>query len=215
VLGGDCSVLLGPALALRRLGRYALVHVDGHNDFGHEGNNGTPYATIAGADLAVVTGRGPETLTNIGGLKPYFRDEDVIQLGEKSDPVASDYWPKDFLLTAVRRLPLSEVRRSGIDRSLDAIYADLALMPVSGFWLHLDLDVLDPQFMPAVDSPDPGGFTWEELDTTLQCLLAHPQLCGLNIGIFDPDLDPNGRYARKIAASLRPHLQRLAARPPR
>ena len=59
VIGGDCSVLLGPALALRRRGRYALVHVDAHNDFGHEGNFGAPYPNAAGADLALVTGRRP------------------------------------------------------------------------------------------------------------------------------------------------------------
>ena len=33
VLGGDGSILLGPMLALRRRGRYGLVHVDGHADF--------------------------------------------------------------------------------------------------------------------------------------------------------------------------------------
>jgi arginase len=33
VLGGDCSILLGIALALRRRGRYGLLFVDGHNDW--------------------------------------------------------------------------------------------------------------------------------------------------------------------------------------
>jgi arginase len=38
VLGGDCSILLGNMLALRRRGRYGLVFVDGHSDFRHPGN---------------------------------------------------------------------------------------------------------------------------------------------------------------------------------
>jgi len=33
LLGGECSNLLGPALALKRLGRYGVVYVDGHSDF--------------------------------------------------------------------------------------------------------------------------------------------------------------------------------------
>src|SRR5262245_31288176 len=33
VLGGDCSILLGAALALRGLGRYGLLFIDGHSDF--------------------------------------------------------------------------------------------------------------------------------------------------------------------------------------
>ncbi len=27
----------------------------------------------------------------------------------------------------------------------------------SGYWIQVDVDVLDPVHMPAVDSPDPGG----------------------------------------------------------
>ena len=33
VLGGDCSILLGAMLALRRRGRFGLAFVDGHLDF--------------------------------------------------------------------------------------------------------------------------------------------------------------------------------------
>jgi arginase len=35
VLGGDCSLLVGAGLALRRRGGYGLVHIDGHTDFRH------------------------------------------------------------------------------------------------------------------------------------------------------------------------------------
>jgi arginase family enzyme len=37
--------------------------------------------------------------------------------------------------------------------------ATLAGRGVEGFWVHLDTDVLDPEMMPAVDSPEPGGLT--------------------------------------------------------
>jgi arginase len=32
-------------------------------------------------DLAIVSGRGPDILTNIDGLKPYVRDEDIVLFG--------------------------------------------------------------------------------------------------------------------------------------
>lgn len=207
VIGGDCSVLLGPAVALRRLGRHALVHLDGHSDFSHEGNTGHPYASIAGADLAVVTGRGPHGLTELDGLGPYFKDEDVFQLGEKDDTSTPD-----LARTAVHRFPLSQVRAQGIAATLELLRAGLDSAPVDGFWLHIDLDVLDSALLPAVDSPEPTGFTWEELDATLAALLAHPKFVGLNIGIYDPDLDPDGSHARRIATLLRRHLAGLSAR---
>ena len=33
VLGGDCSILIGVHLGLRKIGRYGLFFIDGHSDF--------------------------------------------------------------------------------------------------------------------------------------------------------------------------------------
>jgi len=211
VIGGDCSVLLGPAISLRRRGRFALVHFDGHNDFGHEGNWGKPYASVAGADLAIVTGRGPTTLTDIDGLKPYFLDEDVFQLGEKADASAATYSFKDFPLTSIHRLPLSHVKAHGIDAATKEISGLLAAAPIKGFWLHVDLDVIDSTLMPAVDSPENCGLNWEEFDAALGAFLRHPKLVGLNVGIFDPELDTSGEHARRIANGLRRRLLETVA----
>jgi arginase len=35
---------------------------------------------------------------------------------------------------------------------------------VEGYWLHLDVDVLDPLFMPAVDTPTSGGLDLSRSD---------------------------------------------------
>ena len=36
VLGGDCSIVLGSMLALKRRGRYGLLFIDGHADWAYE-----------------------------------------------------------------------------------------------------------------------------------------------------------------------------------
>jgi hypothetical protein len=41
--------------------------------------------------------------------------------------------------------------------------------------------------------------------------LRDPKLVGLNIGIFDPELDSSGEYASRIAAVLRRRLIEVAA----
>lgn len=82
VIGGDCSILLGSMLALRRRGRYGLLHVDGHADFWHPSQE--PIGEAASLDLALVTGRGPASIVDPEGLAPLVRDEDVAQLGYRS-----------------------------------------------------------------------------------------------------------------------------------
>jgi arginase len=79
VLGGDCSILLGSLLALKRRGRYGLLYVDGHADFYNPEAN--PNGEAASMDLAFATGRGPDVLTSIEGRGPLVTDEDVVAFG--------------------------------------------------------------------------------------------------------------------------------------
>jgi hypothetical protein len=55
VLGGDCSILLGTMLALRRRGRYGLLYIDGDADFYQPEVNPLNGAASA-SDLAFATG---------------------------------------------------------------------------------------------------------------------------------------------------------------
>ncbi len=63
VLGGDCSILLGCLLALKRRGRYGLLFLDGHADFYQP--EAEPNGEAASMDLALATGRsGPTAFWN-------------------------------------------------------------------------------------------------------------------------------------------------------
>lgn len=187
VLGGDCSIQLGASLALRRIGRYGLVSVDGSADFRHEGNGGGVGAA-AGEELAIATGRGQDDLAGLEGLRPYLRDEDVRVLGIR------DY-DEDRTELAELKIPVAtvgEIREQGGAELAGAIVQSLESPVLGGFWVHLDADVLDPSVMPAVDSPDDGGLLPGELGPLLRTLVRSPRCVGLNVTVYDPDLDPDG-----------------------
>ena len=94
MLGGDCSILLGPMLALRRRGRYGLAYLDGHLDFRHPGN-APELDAVAGEDLALVTGRGG-ALAELEGLRPLVRDADVVAIGpRRTTKTSSRSRPRD------------------------------------------------------------------------------------------------------------------------
>jgi arginase len=193
VLGGDCSILLGSMLALRRLGRYGLAFVDGHSDFRHPGNS-TEVGAAAGEDLALVTGRGQSDLTDVDGLSPYVRDGDVSILGIRDNDECRDE------LTALEiQLAVAEDIRHDAEAVARETLMRLESTELSGFWVHLDADVLDPSVMPAVDSPDPNGLAIDEVRRLLRMLVASPHCAGFQLTIYDPDLDPEGRCARILA----------------
>jgi arginase family enzyme len=77
VLGGDCSILLGTMLALRRRGRYGLLYIDGDADFYQPEVNPLRGAASA-SDLAFATGYGPDVVTDIESRRPLVRADDVV-----------------------------------------------------------------------------------------------------------------------------------------
>nr|WP_305783008.1 arginase family protein [Actinoplanes lichenis] len=205
VLGGDCSIVLGSALAMNRLGeavggRVGLVFVDGHSDFRHPGN-ASYVGAAAGEDLALVTGRGQANLTALEGRRPYYRDIDVVVMGIR----AQDEYRLDLQAAGIVTRPVPALRAEGAARS--AQWAQEQLLDCAGYWVHLDVDVLDPAVLPAVDAPEPGGIAFPELEILLSGLVGSPHCLGVEITVFDPDYDPDGVYAEEITAALVAGLQ--------
>jgi len=211
VIGGDCSLVIGAGLALRAAGRFGLVHLDGHTDFRHPGNSSL-CASLAGEDLAAAIGRHWPAIADIDGLGPYFDPADVVHAGCRDDDAERDEVSEAISLV----IGASEIIRDGVGAA-DRIRAKLDRAELEGYWLHLDVDILDPSVMPAVDSPDPGGLQAAQLADLLAALAPHA--VGAHVTVFDPDLDPHGRYARLLVDVLAEGLGRLgqrtaAARPP-
>ena len=195
VLGGDCSVLLGTGLALRERAmaegrRYGLAFVDGHSDFRHPGNS-TNIGAAAGEDLALVTGRGQANVA-----ERLFEDADVVVLGIRE----YDENRAELATCGIGHRTAPEIRKAGAAESAE--WARRRLDELDGFWVHLDVDVLDPAVMPCVDAPDPDGLDHAELAELLAGLTVAPGCLGVEVTIFDPDLDPDGAYAKSLVDTL-------------
>jgi arginase len=205
VLGGDCSLLLAAGLALRPRGRYGLVHLDGHTDFRHPGNS-TDCASLAGEDLAAAVGLHWPAISAAGsGTGPYFQPGDTVHAGCRDD----DEGLAEAAGVLAQVIPARRIRQDGAAATAEAVLATVAASELDGYWLHVDVDILDPACMPAVDSPAPGGLAPAELAGLLAALA--PRASGAEITVFDPDLDPGGRHAALLASILVTGLGQLGA----
>ena len=106
VLGGDCSILLGAGVALKRRGRYGLAFVDGHLDFRNL-EWAPAVGAVAGEDLAVVTGHAEPSLADLDGLAPYFAEADVVAIGEREGDASER---RALASTAITVRDLAELR---------------------------------------------------------------------------------------------------------
>lgn len=200
VLGGDCSILIGCMVALRRLGQYGLFFIDGHADFYQA--EAEPNGEVASMELAIVSGRGSSLLADIDGLKPLVRDEDIIAFGYRDTAEQQAHGSQDIRATSLNAFDLEQVRALGVTEVAQQAIERLQQNQLDGFWIHLDADVLDDAIMPAVDYRLPGGLQWHELRALLGVLMASNQAVGITITIFNPRLDADGSITSKFTQSL-------------
>lgn len=203
VLGGDCSILLGPALALRQRGRHGLLFADGHMDYWDAAIE--PFGEAASMDLALVTGHGPPLLADIDGLGPYFRPEDCVAYGTRDHLYSSDFIETPYP-AEIMRLDVKEAHALGA-AGVDQALARLTNGRLQGFWIHFDVDVLDDAIMPAVDYRMKDGLSFFELKRLLGAAFASGKVKGMTLTIYNPNLDPQRAIARNLVTALLEILQ--------
>src|SRR5687767_8645803 len=200
VLGGDCSILIGIMPALRSKGNFGLIFLDAHADFYEPSKSAT--GEVADMDLAIVTGRGPDILTDIDNLKPYVEDKNVIQVGQRDAEQTKEYGSQDIRKTGIRIFDFATIRSTGLNKSIDNIISYMGKLDLDGFWIHFDTDVISDDENPAVDYRLPGGITFKEAEHLLSRLMQTGKITGVSVTIFNPALDKTGEIAIKIADCL-------------
>jgi arginase len=105
-------------------------------------------------------------------------------------------------------LDRDHVRQAGADDAARQAVAFLTRPggPADGFWIHLDADVFDETIMHSVDDPCPDGLTWEDGIAILRTAITSPQAAGLQIAIYNPDIDKDKSNGRGLAAATRSAL---------
>ena len=199
VYGGDCTALLGIVPALRTNGPVGLVFVDGHEDTmpldasedGEAAN--TEVGLLLGITGRLLKGRLAEGL-------PALEREHLAVLGPRDES-----WRRRFNVGTLRDAGvwLRDWRETAADPTGEALAAVRHLRAsTERWWLHVDLDVLDPEEFPAQAVPGdpglPGGLTWIALTELLVAAVGAGGCLGFSVAIYDPEQDPSRADAAQI-----------------
>jgi arginase len=206
LVGGCCTLLIGVFAALRdHFGRAGLAFVDGHLDF-YDGHS-SPTGEAADMELAILTGFGPAGLTDLAGTPPLVDPSDVFVLGYRdAEQAAQDGAPDPQVMAPEIHLVEAQAVRY-LPARLGTQVAERLTFDPGRYWLHLDLDVLDQAVLPAVDYLMPHGLDWDAIAALVRPLAQSPALLGMDVTIYNPTLDPDGRYAQQIVELLKEVLE--------
>lgn len=203
IYGGDCSVLLGAVPALRDVcGSAALLFVDGHEDATTMEQSTTGEA--ANMEIALLLGMtGQHAPQPMRSRLPVLRPETIAMLGQRDANYRSEIGVSS-IADRVRLHGAEELRRD--PEQIAALAAAHVAVQACGWWLHVDLDVLDGKEFRACgaasDVSMPEGLTWAELTSVTRTALQADGCRGCSIVVYNPDLDPEGRDAQRIVAYL-------------
>jgi arginase family enzyme len=181
VLGGDHSVTEPAVRAVAGAhGRVGMVHFDTHTDTGEE---------VFGVERS--HGTFIRRLIDAGHLDATR----YAQIGLRG------YWPgePEFAWQAARgvtSLFMHDVRDLGIREVVRRAVAAVGEGPV---YLTVDVDVLDPAFVPGTGTPEPGGMTAADLLLAVRTVAAELDLVGADVVEVIPTAVGSLDYAALVA----------------
>ena len=177
ILGGDDTVPYVGMRAVANAARTAVIKLDSHFDLAWEPRfwAGSQWARCMEAGYLA-----PENLAILGirGLR------NGISWYEAAEALGVHWWTMD------------DIERLGIGACVAQAIAK-ACAGCERVYLSLDLDVIDPAFLPAQKYPDPGGLTARETLAALRLVVDEgPPICGFDMACLGPDFDVNGLGAQ-------------------
>jgi arginase len=184
VVSGDCITALGTVAGLQQAGvSPGIVWFDAHGDVQTPETTASGY--LGGMPLRLLAGYRPELISARLGLQPVPEDRIALAGARDLDPPEISY------------LAGAPIRRVDVT-------ADLAGPPGVPWYVHVDLDVLDPAGVPGLRYPAPGGASAGQLAAALAALMATGRVAA--IGIACTWYPGHG-----AAALLAPHLEAALA----
>jgi arginase len=134
---------------------------------------------------------------------PALQTDAIVMLGQRDEGYRREIGVPS-IADRVRVHGVDEVRRHPAELGRQA--AQQAGRAAPGWWLHIDLDVLDRNEFSAcgaaTDLSMPPGLTWAELGAATKAAYAAGGCRGWSIGVYNTDLDPEHKAATRIVTFL-------------
>jgi arginase len=188
VLSGNCNSAVGTISGAGALG---IVWFDGHADFNTPETTTTGFSDDTG--LAIAAGHCWTSMAkSIPGFEP-VPEANVVLVGTRDIEPAEQERLDDSDVTVAGA---GIVRKNGVASALGGALDDLRTR-VDRVYVHLDLDVLDPETLaPANEFAPPDGLLQAEIEEALQLVGERFTVAAAGIASYDPAFDAEGEILR-------------------
>ncbi|MGH2402974.1 MAG: arginase family protein, partial [bacterium] len=174
-IAGDCCAAIGVLAGLLRAGcNPLLIWLDAHGDFNTWET--TPSGFLGGMPLAMIVGRGEQTMVEAVGLRPFPEAQVILTDGRDLD------FQEKLALVASQVLHIADSR-------------SLANHPLAAnpLYVHFDADIINPNDAPAMRYRAQGGPSSADLEAVFRSLSRKGELVAVSMTTWNFELDADGR----------------------
>jgi arginase len=197
VLAGDDTAAVGVVAGMQAAGgageRIGIVWIDAHGDFN---TPETSYSGIlAGMPVAILAGLAGPLWREAGGLPSPIPTDRILlagarELDEKEETLLQS--------TEVRLVRDAQLR----DKSTLSEAVNRLANRCQSLVLHVDLDILDPRFVPSASTPSPDGLTVNELIGILRGVLQTGKVAVIALSSLNPGAGIRGQRSVNSAREV-------------
>lgn len=177
-VAGDCCTTIAVLAGLQRAGiDPTLVWLDAHGDFNTWET--TPSNFLGGMPLAMLVGRGEQTLLDGLGVLPLPEEQVVLSDARDLDPGEKE-----------------AVEGSAVHHLKNVVSLLNYQFPDRPIYIHFDTDLIDPDEAPAMNYKTKGGPSTTMLRHVFRHLAATGRIVCVSFSSWNPQLDEDGQSQR-------------------
>ncbi len=207
VIGGDHTLAAGSIAGVatahhaREDAIPGVLWIDAHVDMNtHET---TPSGNPHGMSAAALLGLEVEHLSDVVGVEGRIDPKRIAFVGARDiDPGEQRHIEELGLAVFSSEM----IHREGVEKTVEDA---MKVVSPNGepFMVSFDVDVIDPEFAPGVDTAVPGGLTPRQIQDTMSLVGEHGQIVAIDAVELNPETDLDERTSELMIQSLLALLQ--------
>lgn len=186
-IAGDHSSVMGTISASsafhQELGKeLGLIWIDAHPDINTDATTET--GNIHGMPVAALLGMGEKKLTSILTADVKLKPENIVMLGLRDiDPPELEFLKQ----LNIKYYTWDSIKEIGLEKCVAESIAYLSHL--KSVHISFDIDAMDPEIMPGVSVPVPGGFNQDESLFVMSQLMKYLPVVSYDIVEFNAEHD--------------------------
>ncbi len=203
IVGGDHAIAIGSVSGVAKQFGHNLgvVWIDAHTDINTA--ESSPSGNIHGMPIAAMLGRVDKRLDDILFCGKKISGDKVLIIA------ARDIDPGERQIIAqenVKVLEMCQIKQKGFEYITQQVAQIIKSWGVNNIHLSIDIDSLDPKYVPGTGTPVEDGLTPEQLYRLIDTVTQNHRVKSVDVVELNPLLDDQNKTTEKITTDIIEYL---------